>query len=134
MEVNHDRKSYQLVTDELALFNEEYYLSVWRISIPTTQELTTSERFDTLFAFEHPDIELSVDVSEEARRTWYYQLLVPAMLTTPDAAIRRMGKGTKALSEYLTQHNMLTEHKVLQKEEIFYYLKRYNPGITMEVQ
>lgn len=134
MEVNHDQKSYQLVTDELALFNEEYYLSVWRISIPTTQDVTTSERFNTLFAFENPDIELSVDVSEEAKEIWYYQLLVPAMLTTPDAAMRRMEKGTKALSEYLTQHNMLTEYEVLQRQEIFHYLKRYNPGVIMEVQ
>lgn len=132
MEVNHERKSYQLVTDELALFNEEYYLSVWRISIPTTQDLITSDLFDTLFAFEHPDIELSVDVSEEEKGTWYYQLLVPAMLTTPDAAIRRMEKGTKALSEYLTQHNISAEHEVLQKEEMFHYLKRYNPGVTMK--
>ncbi|MCR8965439.1 hypothetical protein O0550_19890 [Brevibacillus halotolerans] len=134
MEVNHDQKSYQLVTDELALFNEEYYLSVWRISIPTTQDVTISERFNTLFAFENPDIELSVDVSEEAKGIWYYQLLVPAMLTTPDAAMRRMEKGTKALSEYLTQHNMLTEYEVLQRQEIFHYLKRYNPGVIMEVQ
>ncbi|CCF14624.1 hypothetical protein B9C88_15750 [Brevibacillus laterosporus] len=134
MEVNHDQKSYQLVTDELALFNEEYYLSVWRISIPTTQDVTISERFNTLFAFENPDIELSVDVSEEAKGIWYYQLLVPAMLTTPDAAMRRMEKGTKALSEYLTQHNMLTEYEVLQRQEIFHYLKRYNPGVIMEIQ
>ncbi|OAJ74897.1 hypothetical protein AYJ08_06810 [Brevibacillus sp. SKDU10] len=134
MEVNHDQKSYQLVNDQLALFNEEYYLSVWRISIPTTQDVTTAERFNTLFAFEDLDIELSVDVSEEAKGIWYYQLLVPAMLTTPDAAMRRMEKGTKALSEYLTQHNMLTEYEVLQRQQIFHYLKRYNPGVTIEVQ
>ncbi|WP_232699545.1 hypothetical protein [Brevibacillus daliensis] len=129
MEQNQFMTTYQIITEDMVLFNDEYYVNIWKMSLDAlgTEE---SPLFDLLFGFDHPDMELSVDVSAEVTGYWYLQCLVPAMMTPPDMAKRRMDKGMIALHEYLMENQVIQECKLVTGEAIYDYLKRYNPGIT----
>ncbi len=132
MSVNPFAKKYRPITDELVLFNDEYYLSVWKLPLDGLDQDEIASLFDTLYAFEHPDIEMEIDVSEEAKGQWHVQLLVPYMLTLADAAIRRMRRGAEALCDYLSERGVIVTAQALKGEEILAYVKRYNPDVHVE--
>ncbi|MGD8192349.1 hypothetical protein ACQCN2_20450 [Brevibacillus ginsengisoli] len=124
------QKTYQLVDEKLALFNEEHYISVWRVSIKELNEQAREALFDALFGFEHADLEVQVDVSEESQDTWYLQLLIPYLFTPLEQAQKRLIRGGIALSNYLKECGFELEASSLRETEIYNYLKRYNPEIA----
>lgn len=125
-------KKYQPINEELVLFNEEHYLSVLKVHIG---DLQTSERealFNHLFVFESNDVDLEIDVSEEQHGTWYLQVLVPHVLTLPDVAAKRIGRGKEQLEAHLANQPVQLIKNLLSGEEIYAYVKRYNPNIEVE--
>ncbi len=124
------QKSYQLVEEQLALFNEEHYVAVWKLPLTEYDEEAKSSLFDMLFAFENPDLELQIDVSEESRDVWYLQLLIPYLFTPADLAKKRLQRGGAALTDYLKENGIEAELTALIDDEIYQYLKRYNPEIA----
>ncbi len=130
MELNPLTKKYQEIDEQIVLFNEEYYLSVERMDISTLSSVERETLFNRLYDFESKDIELEIDVSEEEKGSWYIQLLVPHMLTLPEAAKRRMERGVEQLSEHLVEKALFILRNQLQGEEIYEYVKRYNPDLN----
>lgn len=124
------QKTYQLVDEKLALFNEEYYISVWKVSLHDLDEQAREVLFDALFGFEHADLEVQVDVSEEFQDVWYLQLLIPYLFTPLEHAQKRLLRGGFALSTYLKEIGFALEASCLREIEIYHYLKRYNPEIA----
>ncbi|WP_312111703.1 hypothetical protein [Brevibacillus reuszeri] len=124
-------KKYQPINEELVLFNEEHYLSVIIVHIA---DLETSKRealFNHLFEFASNDVDLEIDVSEEHNGIWYLQVLVPHVLTLPDVAAKRIGRGKEQLEEHLASQPVQLIQNLLSGEEIYTYVKRYNPNIEV---
>jgi len=124
-------KKYQVINPQMVLFNEEYYLSVLKVPVNAWDDQRRGELFDLLYAFEHPDMELEIDISEEAQGTWYLQLLVPAMLTLPEAAYKRIERGLTALTAYWQEQGHQLAVESLLDEAIYAYVKRYNPNLAV---
>lgn len=122
-------KKYQQIDDQLVLFNEEYYLSVEKLDISSLTQETREVLFNHLYDFDSSDMELEIDVSEEDKGVWYLQLLVPHVLTLPEAAKRRIEKGAEQLAQHLAEQVGATSQVRLQNEEIYEYVKRYNPDL-----
>ncbi|WP_432774695.1 hypothetical protein AAFJ72_15920 [Brevibacillus gelatini] len=122
-------KKYQQIDDQLVLFNEEYYLSVEKLDISSLTQETREVLFNHLYDFDSSDMELEIDVSEEDKGVWYLQLLVPHVLTLPEAAKRRIEKGAEQLARHLAEQVGATSQVRLQNEEIYEYVKRYNPDL-----
>lgn len=127
--MDHASMKYHVVTDELVLFNDEYYVCILRVPLDAYGSEKRFELFNLLYAFSHEDLEMEIDVSEEARGIWYLQLLVPYVLTLSDAAIKRMSRGSEALNQYMCEQKLKLEPELLRGKEIYDYLKRYNPGL-----
>jgi len=132
MEANHGHKKYRVIDDELVLLNQEYYLSVLRVSLDQLDSKVGFETFDVLYSFTSSDIELEIDVSEEEKGLWYLQLLVPAMLTLPESAQRRIRRGREALNDYLLREQLPLPLQALAGDEIFNYVKRYAQELIVE--
>ncbi len=128
--MDHTTKKYHPINEELVLFNDEYYVSVMRVPVDQYDASRLAEVFNELFAFQNNDIEVEVDISEESEGTWYVQFLVPYMLTLSDAAIKRIARGSEALKNYLQERSIHLSPVPLRGEEIFAYIKRYNPGLA----
>lgn len=124
-------KKYQVINSRMVLFNEEYYLSVLKVPVGAWDEQGRGERFDLLYAFSHPDMELEIDISEEAKGTWYLQLLVPAMLTLPEVAAKRIERGLAALTSYWQERGDSLAAEPLLDDAIYQYVKRYNPNLAV---
>ncbi|WP_301172155.1 hypothetical protein [Brevibacillus nitrificans] len=124
-------KKYQPIDSEMILFNEEYYLSVVRVDISTLAASDREALFTHLYEFESNDIELEIDVSAEHQGVWYFQLLVPHVLTLPDAARKRLERGR----EQLVAHSEKQPHKPAEEklvgDGIYEYVKRYNPNLQI---
>lgn len=129
MELNPMTKKYQKIDEQIVLFNEEYYLSVEKMDISSLPAVEKETLFNHLFEFECKDMELEIDVSEEDKGSWYLQLLVPHVLTLPEAAKRRIGQGTQQLAEHLAKQQSQAARSQLLGEEIYEYVKRYNPDL-----
>lgn len=129
--MEHLQRKYHVINDHVALFDEEYYISVFRLPVDSFAETKRAELFDLLYAFEHKDVELEIDVSEEEKGVWYLQVLVPYMLTLGEAAIRRIRAGGQALEAYLDEHGIKLVGNLLSGEEIYAYVKRYNPHLVI---
>ncbi|MCC8437573.1 hypothetical protein HP567_023865 [Brevibacillus sp. M2.1A] len=129
MTMNPLAKKYQEIDDKLVLFNEEYYLSVEKIDIAAMTLEKREWLFNQLYDFDSPDMELEIDVSEEEKGVWYLQLLVPHVLTLPEAAKRRIENGTNQLTRHLSERADELVRTQLLGEEIFTYVKRYNPDL-----
>lgn len=129
MEANPLFKTYKEINDEMILFNDEYYLSVSLADVSAIDIGTREALFNHLFAFDSSDMELEIDVSEEEEGRWYLQLLVPHVLTLPDAAKRRLEKGKEQLLAHLSQQEGSPKLRFLSGEEIFAYVQRYNPDL-----
>ncbi|WP_139491408.1 hypothetical protein [Brevibacillus dissolubilis] len=132
MTIDHGKKSYRVVNDDLVLFNDEYYLTVWRIPLEQAGAQPREELFNILYAFADADIEVEIDVSEEDRGVWYLQLLVPHVLTLPEAAQRRIARGGEALLAWLTEKGAGVAPEVLDGQDVYEYVRRYNPGLVQE--
>ncbi|MGC5328671.1 hypothetical protein [Brevibacillus sp. SYSU BS000544] len=124
------QKSYQLITEELALFNEEYYLSVWCMPLQEYSQEQRDSLFHALFDFDCADLELQVDVSEESRDIWYVQFLIPYMFTTTEQAEKRLQRGTAFLIDHMQESGFQLSAEPLKQENIYHYLKRYNPELV----
>ncbi|MGG1386760.1 hypothetical protein ABE386_03465 [Brevibacillus brevis] len=122
-------KKYQEIDDKMVLFNEEYYLSVEKIDIAAMTLEKRESLFNQLYDFDSSDMELEIDVSEEDKGVWYLQLLVPHVLTLPEAAKRRIENGTNQLTQHLTEQADELVRTQLLGEEIYAYVKRYNPDL-----
>jgi hypothetical protein len=129
--MDHVQRKYHVINDQLILFNDEYYLTVLRVPIDAYDQEERSELFNLLYAFENKDIEVEIDVSEEQHGVWYLQLLVPYMLTLSEMAIRRIKSGAEALEAYMQQHGRHLTAEYLQGEQIYTYVKRYNPNLNV---
>lgn len=129
MEVNPLIKKYKVINEQVVLFNDEYYLSVSHADISSLDAATREQLFNHLYAFDSNDMELEIDVSEEEEGRWYLQLLVPHVLTLPEAAIRRIDKGFEQLLAHLGEKQDAFTCTLLRGEEIFEYVKRYNPDL-----
>jgi len=129
MMMNPIAKKYQEIDDKIVLFNEEYYLSVEKFDIASLRLEEKETLFNHLYDFDSKDMELEIDVSEEEKGVWYLQLLVPHVLTLPDAAKKRMEKGVEQLAAHLSNQLDNLAKKRLQGEEIYEYVKRYNPEL-----
>lgn len=129
MEANPLFKTYKEINGEMILFNDEYYLSVSLADVSAIDIGTREALFNHLFAFDSSDMELEIDVSEEEEGRWYLQLLVPHVLTLPDAAKRRLEKGKEQLLAHLSQQEGSPKLRFLSGEEIFAYVQRYNPDL-----
>ncbi|EJL43158.1 hypothetical protein BAG01nite_26890 [Brevibacillus agri] len=122
-------KKYQQIDDQIVLFNEEYYLSVEKLDISSLTQETREALFNHLYDFDSSDMELEIDVSEEDKGVWYLQLLVPHVLTLPEAAKRRIGQGAEQLAQHLAGRVGALGQVRLQNDEIYEYVKRYNPDL-----
>ncbi|TQK62373.1 hypothetical protein FB479_105153 [Brevibacillus sp. AG162] len=122
-------KKYQEIDDKMVLFNEEYYLSVEKIDIAAMTLEKRESLFNQLYDFDSSDMELEIDVSEEDKGVWYLQLLVPHVLTLPEAAKRRIENGINQLTQHLTEQADELVRTQLLGEEIYAYVKRYNPDL-----
>ncbi|MGG1663561.1 hypothetical protein [Brevibacillus sp. NRS-1366] len=129
MIMNPLAKKYQEIDDKIVLFNEEYYLSVEKFDITSLPLEEKETLFNHLYDFDSKDMELEIDVSEEEKGIWYLQLLVPHVLTLPDAAKKRIEKGVEQLATHLANQMDNLAKKRLQGEEIYEYVKRYNPEL-----
>ncbi|HZG13697.1 MAG TPA: hypothetical protein VE710_01645 [Candidatus Bathyarchaeia archaeon] len=129
--MEHQQRKYQVINEQVVLFDEEYYLRVFRLPIESLEVNERTELFDQLYAFDHSDVQLEIDVSEEHQGVWYLQLLVPYMLTLSEAAIRRLDAGTQALESYVSTYQLKLNELNLQGEQIFQYVKRYNPHLII---
>ncbi|WP_134685957.1 hypothetical protein [Brevibacillus migulae] len=129
--MEHQQRKYQVINEQVVLFDEEYYLRVFRLPIESLAVDQRTELFDQLYAFEHHDVQLEIDVSEEHLGVWYLQLLVPHMLTLPEAAIRRMDAGIQVLEAYLSASRIKVSELSLRGEQIYQYVKRYNPHLII---
>jgi hypothetical protein len=129
MEGNPLFKKYQHITDQLVLFNEEYYLSVAKWDIASLSGGAREELFNHLYGFDSADIELEIDVSEEETGSWYLQLLVPHVLTLPEAAVKRIEKGMEQLAAHLQKSKAELEQHLLHGDDMYEYVKRYNPDL-----
>ncbi|WP_289139684.1 hypothetical protein [uncultured Brevibacillus sp.] len=127
--MNPIAKKYQEIDDKIILFNEEYYLSVEKFDITSLGLEEKEALFNHLYDFDSKDMELEIDVSEEETGVWYLQLLVPHVLTLPDAAKKRIEKGVEQLATHLADQMNNLVKKRLQGEEIYEYVKRYNPEL-----
>ncbi|WP_400162836.1 hypothetical protein ACAF76_005180 [Brevibacillus sp. TJ4] len=126
-------KTYQQITDQLVLFNEEHYLGVAKVNISSMASEVREALFNLLYEFDSPEMEIEIDVSEEEKGTWYVQLLVPHVLTLPEAAIRRIDKGMEQLAEHVRKSKAELEQMLLRGEDIYEYVKRYNPDLKRVV-
>ncbi|MEJ8543924.1 hypothetical protein [Brevibacillus borstelensis] len=124
-------KKYQRIDERTVLFNEEYYLRVWRLQVDSLDGAGREELFTHLYAFESNDIELEIDISEEAQGRWYLQLLVPHVLTLPEAAKKRLTRGEEQIREYLSDRLPAIFASQLAEEELLHYVKRYNPHLDV---
>lgn len=124
-------KKYQEIDDKIVLFNDEYYLRVEKVDVSLLKPEETEALFHDLFEFDSREIELEIDVSEEKNGCWYLQLLVPHVLTLPEAAKRRMEKGHSLLQELLGKKALPLQRNELLREEIYEYVKRYNPDLEI---
>lgn len=122
-------KKYEEIDDKIVLFNEEYYLSVEKIDIAAMTLEKRESLFNRLYDFDSSDIELEIDVSEEEKGVWYLQLLVPHVLTLPEAAKRRIENGTNQLTQHMSEQANELVRAPLLGEEIYAYVKRYNPDL-----
>ncbi|MFF2530662.1 hypothetical protein ACFVS2_17345 [Brevibacillus sp. NPDC058079] len=129
MTMNPLAKKYQEIDDKIVLFNEEYYLSVEKIDIAAMTLEKRESLFNQLYDFDSSDMELEIDVSEEEKGVWYLQLLVPHVLTLPEAAKRRIENGTNLLTQHLKEQVDELVRTQLLGEEIYTYVKRYNPDL-----
>lgn len=129
MEDKPQFKKYQQINDQLVLFNEEYYLSVAKLDVASLDSGAREELFNRLYDFDCADMEVEIDVSEEEKGNWYLQLLVPHVLTLPEAAIRRIEKGTEQLAAHVETNKAALEENLLRGDEMFAYVKRYNPDL-----
>jgi hypothetical protein len=133
MEGNPLVKKYKEINEQIVLFNDEHYLSVSHADISALDPTKREDLFNQLFAFESTDMDLEIDVSEEEEGRWYLQLLVPHVLTLPEAAIRRIDKGAEQLFAYLEKKEERIQWNRLQGNEILEYVKRYNPNVEVTV-
>ncbi len=122
-------KKYEEIDDKIVLFNEEYYLSVEKIDIAAMTLEKRESLFNQLYDFDSSDMELEIDVSEEEKGVWYLQLLVPHVLTLPEAAKRRIENGTNQLTQHMSEQANELVRTPLLGEEIYAYVKRYNPDL-----
>jgi hypothetical protein len=119
MEANPLFKKYQPINDQLVLFNDEYYLSVMKMDVSSLAAEEREQLFNRLFAFASADLEVEIDVSEEAKGNWYLQLLVPHVLTLPEAAVRRMGNGADQLAAHLGISRTALDQSLLGGEKLY---------------
>lgn len=124
-------KKYQTINEEIVLFNEEHYLSVLQMEIANLQTAEKEALFNHLFVFESKDVDLEIDVSEEQHGIWYLQVLVPHVLTLPEVAEKRIARGKEQLAAHLADQSQQLVQKLLAGEEIYTYVKRYNPNIEL---
>lgn len=129
--MDHVTKKYQAIDSEMVLFNEEYYLSVIRLDISRLDTPVRESFFNRLFEFDSDDMELEIDVSEEHRGIWYLQLLVPHVLTLPEAARKRLERGKEQLDAHLAGQPATLSSSQLKGEDIYQYVKRYNPHLQV---
>ncbi|NGQ96816.1 hypothetical protein G3578_16750 [Brevibacillus sp. SYP-B805] len=129
--MEHLQRSYQVINEQMILFNEEYYLTVLRVPVDAYGQEARTRLFNLLYAFDSSDIAMEIDVSEEEQGVWYLQLLVPSMLTLPEMAVKRMKQGTEALEAYLLDNGGQLAADFLQGDAIYHYVKRYNPNLTI---
>ncbi|MGM0712209.1 hypothetical protein [Brevibacillus parabrevis] len=122
-------KKYQQIDEKIVLFNEEYYLGVAKIDISALTLEIREALFNHLYDFDSKDMELEIDVSEEDKGNWYLQLLVPHVLTLPEAAKRRIEQGTEQLVQHLSEKTSDLNQVRLIGDEIYDYVKRYNPDL-----
>jgi|UPI0003A6C7DA hypothetical protein len=125
------QKKYQRMDEHTVLFNEEYYLRVMKLSIDGLDAAAREELFTHLYSFESADIELEIDISEEEQGKWYLQLLVPHVLTLPEAANKRLTRGEEQLGEHLSGQSQAAFTFRLAEEELYHYVKRYNPNLNV---
>ncbi|MFD2370791.1 hypothetical protein ACFSO0_12730 [Brevibacillus sp. GCM10020057] len=124
-------KTYQVIDPEIVLFNEEYYLSVYRVDIAPFSSAEREALFTHLYAFESSDMELEIDVSEEHQGVWYFQVLVPHVLTLPDVARKRLERGKEELAAHFARQPLVAEQTQLKGDAIYQYVKRYNPNLQI---
>jgi hypothetical protein len=129
--MEHLQRSYHVINEQMILFNDEYYLTVLRVPVDAYERDARTRLFDLLYAFDSSDIAMEIDVSEEEQGLWYLQLLVPSMLTLPEMAVKRMKRGTEALEGYLRDSGWQPAAVPLRGDEIYRYVKRYNPHLNI---
>lgn len=129
--MNQVTKKYQEIDEKIVLFNDEYYLSVEKMDISSLRAEERENLFNHLYDFESKEMELEIDVSEEENGIWYLQLLVPHVLTLPEVAKRRILSGIEQLEAHLAAQAPSLEVNQLLGEEIFHYVKRYNPNLVV---
>lgn len=129
--MDHFQRKYHPINEEMVLFNEEYYVSVLQVSVAGYEPASREELFNHLYAFSSNDIELEIDISEEENGVWYLQLLVPYMLTLSDAAKRRVQRGAEELQSFLQEKGIQLSSSVLKGDQIYQYIKRYNPNLLV---
>lgn len=129
--MDQETKKYQSMDAEIVLFNEEYYLTVIRLDISPLNPAEKEAFFTHLYGFESKDVEMEIDVSEEQDGVWYLQLLVPHVLTLPEAARKRLERGKEQLTSHLQKQPVKPAQKLLAGDEIYVYVKRYNPNLKV---
>lgn len=129
--MDHFQRKFHPINEEMVLFNEEYYVSVLQVSIGEYQTPEREQLFEHLYAFSSNDIELEIDISDEEKGVWYLQLLVPYMLTLSDAAKRRVQRGAEELQTYLQDRGVQLASTLLKGDQIYQYIKRYNPNLLV---
>jgi hypothetical protein len=129
--MDHVQKKYVAIDEQIVLFNDEYYLSVLRMDIANVDTAAREAIFNDLYAFASNDMEMEIDISEEHAGIWYLQLLVPHVLTLPETAKKRLQRGTEQLHAYLQEKGIQLPSRLLLGDEIYAYIKRYNPNLVI---
>jgi ferric iron reductase protein FhuF len=124
------QKTYVAIDEQMVLFNDEYYLSVQRLDIADVEAAAREAIFNDLYAFASDDMEMEIDISEEHAGIWYLQLLVPHVLTLPETAKKRLQRGMEQLHAYLQEKGIQLPTRLLLGDEIYAYIKRYNPNLV----
>jgi hypothetical protein len=125
------KKKYQPIDEQIVLFNDEHYLSVQRLDVSGLDAEARASLFNHMFAFDSGDIELEIDISEEHQGIWYLQLLVPHVLTLPDAARKRLERGAEQLAAHLTQQPHRPASSRVAGDDMLRYVRRYNPNLDV---
>ncbi|MCG6197527.1 hypothetical protein H1215_10135, partial [Anoxybacillus sp. LAT_38] len=103
---------------------DEHYLSVQRLDVSGLDAEARASLFNHLFAFDSGDIELEIDISEEHQGIWYLQLLVPHVLTLPDAARKRLERGAEQLAAHLTRQPHRPASSRVAGDDMLRYVRR----------
>jgi len=102
---------------------------VLRVDISPLCSADREALFTHLYEFESKDMELEIDVSEEHQGVWYFQELVPHVLTLPDAARKRLERGREKLLAHFARQPVKAAQIQLRGDDIYHYVKRYNPNL-----